>query len=203
MKAVIVIGKNYKFNRKDFEDSFVIGVDKGAVLCYKNNVKMDIAIGDFDSITEEELKLLKTTTKVIELNPIKDETDTLKAIQLCDKYDDILILGGIKGDRIEHFYANLLILKAYPNVKMKDDNSFIFTTNNTINLTKSEYKFISIFSLDKNTFITLEGFKYPLNCYNLTTLDTIGISNEIIENNAKIKIHSGQVLIIKSKDDSK
>ena len=117
MNAVIVIGNNYKVNKDDFKDSYVIGADKGALFCAQNNIKMDIAIGDFDSIKSYEFEKIKSLTKVIKLNPIKDLTDTMEAINLVKNYDTITILGGIQGKRIEHFYANLLILKN------KDKNS--------------------------------------------------------------------------------
>lgn len=202
MKAVLVIGKNYSFNNDDFLDSYVIGVDKGALLCLNNNVKMDIAIGDFDSISNSELELLYKETEVIKLNPIKDETDTSEALEYCNGYDDITILGGIMGDRIEHFYANLLLLEKNNKIKIKDNNSLIFTTSNDINLKKDVYKYISIFSLEDSTILSLEGFKYNLDSYHMKRLDPLGVSNEVIEAEAKIKIASGRVLIILSKDDN-
>lgn len=202
MKAVIVIGNNYKFNSDDFKDSYIIGVDKGALFCVLNNIKMDVAIGDFDSITDDQLKLVMDNTNCIKLNPIKDNTDTMEAIQLASNYDEILLLGGITGNRIEHFYANLLLLKKYPKLIIKDNNSIIFTANKSLTLDKSIYKFISIFSLSDNTIISLNGFKYNLNKYKMLEDDSLGISNEIIDNYGNIDIISGRILIILSKNDN-
>ena len=202
MKAVIVIGNNYKFNSDDFKDSYIIGVDKGALFCVLNNIKMDAAIGDFDSITDDQLKLVMDSTNCIKLNPIKDNTDTMEAIQLASNYDEILLLGGITGNRIEHFYANLLLLKKYPKLIIKDNNSIIFTANKSLTLDKTIYKFISIFSLSDNTIISLNGFKYNLNKYKMLEDDSLGISNEIIDNYGNIDIISGRILIILSKNDN-
>lgn len=202
MKAVIVIGNNYKFNSDDFKDSYIIGVDKGALFCVLNNIKMDAAIGDFDSITDDQLKLVMDNTNCIKLNPIKDNTDTMEAIQLASNYDEILLLGGITGNRIEHFYANLLLLKKYPKLIIKDNNSIIFTANKSLTLDKSNYKFISIFSLSDNTILSLNGFKYNLNKYKMLEDDSLGISNEIIDNYGNIDIISGRILIILSKNDN-
>ena len=201
MKAVVVIGKNYQLNKADFEHCLVIGVDRGALFCQKNGIIMDVAIGDFDSITQEQLDRIQAT-RVIKLNPIKDETDTKEAIELCRDYEEVTILGGIGGKRIEHFYANLMLLEEYPNVKIKDDDSFIFTTDKSITLKKNIYKFVSIFSLCDNTSITLKGFKYPLNSYHMKRLDSIGISNEIVDGSAEIHLEQGRIMIILSKDDS-
>ncbi len=201
MKAVLVIGNNYKFNKEDFYNSYVIGVDKGALYCLNNDIKMDLAVGDFDSIKEDELEAIKKITKIVKLNPIKDDTDTEHALNIVKNYDEIVILGGIKGNRIEHFISMLIYLKKYPNLVIKDDNSIIFRADKDIILKKDNYKFISLFSFDNNTIISLYGFKYYLNNYNLKENDPLGVSNEIVLDEAKIKLN-GKIIIVKTKDDN-
>jgi thiamine pyrophosphokinase len=202
MKAVLFIGNNYKLNKNDFIDSYVIGVDKGALFCLNNNIKMDLAVGDFDSINEKEYELIKNTTKVVKLNPIKDDTDTEHALNLVKDYDEILILGGIKGNRIEHFISMLIYLKKFPNLVIKDDYSIIFSSSKDLKIKKDEeYKYISIFSLDNDTFISLKGFKYDLDNYNLKTDNPLGVSNEIIDDYGIISL-KGRIMIIRTRDDN-
>ena len=100
MRAVIILGNIENINNDVLENSYIIGVDKGAYLAYKRNIRLDIAIGDFDSIKEVEYNELFNYTKIIKLNSIKDSTDTNEAIKLCKDYNEIIILGGIKGKRI-------------------------------------------------------------------------------------------------------
>lgn len=199
MKAVIVIGNNYKFNPDDFNDAFIIGVDKGALFCQQNKIYMDLAIGDFDSITFDDLK--NTSSKnIIKLNPIKDQTDTREALGYCMDYDEIIILGGIQGKRIEHFYANLLLLSEYPNLKIKDDYSFIFTASKDLIIENNDYKYVSIFAIEDKSIISLQGFKYELDKYNLKRNDPLCISNEILKK-GEIKIDNGRIMIILSRED--
>ena len=200
MDAVIVIGNNYTYDERDFQNKYVIAVDKGALYCMNNNIKMDLAVGDFDSISLSEYNKLLSLTKVIKLNPIKDETDTMVAINQLNNYENIYILGGITGKRIEHFYANLLLLKNDIRLKMKDDCSFIFTIDSDTTIAKSVYKFASIFSLSDST-ISLVGFKYNLDNYKLLPQNPLGVSNEITNETAKIKL-KGKLLVILSKDDN-
>lgn len=200
MKAAVIIGKSYHLNQEDIENCFVVGVDKGALFCQENGIPMDIAVGDFDSITEEEFKRLHAA-RIIRLNPVKDETDTKEAVLLCQDCEEITILGGIHGKRIEHFYANLLLLEENPKIRLKDDYSLILTTTTGINLSGDKYKFVSVFSLDEDTRITLKGFKYPLSSYPMKRLDPLGVSNEIVEEKAEIVVEQGRALIILSKDD--
>lgn len=200
MKAVVVIGNNYKFNKNDFENAFIIGVDKGALFCNKNNIQMDLAIGDFDSISKDDFNKI-SAKKIIKLNPIKDQTDTKEALNYVKDYDEIILLGAIQGKRIEHFYANLLLLNDYKNLKIKDNSSFIFTADKDL-IIKNEYKYISIFSLAEESMISINGMKYNLNNYKLNKNDPLCISNEIVSINGEIKIISGKILIILSKEDN-
>ena len=65
MKAAIIL-KNAdlkQFNKNDFD--IVIGADSGALLAVKNNIILDIAIGDFDSVNNEEFELIKKNSKEI------------------------------------------------------------------------------------------------------------------------------------------
>ena len=200
MRAVLVIGNNYKIDEKDFINSYVIGVDKGAIFLYQHNVKMDLAVGDFDSISNEELDIIRASTKVIKLNPIKDDSDTEHAIKLVKDYDEILILGAIQGRRVEHFYSILLYLELNKNIVLKDNNSLIYYRENSFKVEKNEYKFISFFSLDDNTTITLNGFKYNLNKYNLKRLNPLCLSNEKQADEVSVELE-GKLLVIETKDD--
>ena len=82
MKVVIVAGGNYDENLvKSFideteEDVFLIGADRGALSLINSGYKIDIAIGDFDSVTDEEKETINTySRKVKNLDPVKDATD--------------------------------------------------------------------------------------------------------------------------------
>ena len=63
-----------------------------------------------------------------------------------------------------------------------------------------DYKFVSFFSLSRESIITLKGFKYDLEKYTLLDDDNLCISNEIYD--GLVKVYSGRVLVIKSKDDA-
>ncbi len=200
MRAVLILNNIKEINREYLEDALVIGVDKGALNAINQGIKLDIAIGDFDSVSEDEFNIIKNNSKkVIKLNPIKDETDTNEAINLVKDYDEILILGGINGKRIEHFYANMLEVINNPKIKLIDDNSLIEIMDNNNYIVKKEYKYVSIFSVI-DSVVSLSGFKYDLKNYKLSRFSSLGISNEIIDNPI-IELISGKLLIIYSNED--
>ena len=48
MEYVLIIGHDMDFTRFNFQNRYVIGVDEGAYVALRNNVKLDVAIGDFE-----------------------------------------------------------------------------------------------------------------------------------------------------------
>lgn len=200
MDAVIILGNINEIDKSLLVDKLVVGVDKGAYLAYKNGITLDIAIGDFDSVNQYEFECIKKISKrVITLNSVKDKTDTKEAIQLCNDCQKILILGGIKGKRIEHFIANTIEAINDPRIELIDDNSFICTKDTSFT-PNDKYKYISFFAISQNTKISIKGFKYELENYDLSMNDPLCISNEI-SNNPVVNI-DGRVLVIYSKDDN-
>ena len=196
--ALVLFNVDLKILNINEYDS-IVGIDRGSLLLAKNNIKMDYAIGDFDSVNNIEFELIKKYAKsLIKLNPIKDDTDTAHAIELF-KNDEITIFGGIKGKRIEHFYAILLELVKRSNIRLIDENSLIEVMDNNDYIIKDNYKYISIFGVI-DSIISLSGFKYNLDNYKLSRFSSLGVSNEIISM-PKINLIEGKLLLIYSNED--
>jgi len=207
MKVYLIVGIGIDLDAFPFEkDAFLVGVDRGAILAVRSGINLDLAVGDFDSVTSEEMGFIKKNSKeLIALNPIKDDTDTHHAYSLIkDKADSIVILGGIQGRRIEHFIALLNIIKADKKVSIVDSNSVIYRIDaqeEAYRISKSDYKYISLFSISEAE-ITLEGFSYPLKDYRLTEDDSLCISNQLKDDLGLIYLKKGSVVVILSKDDN-
>ena len=199
MIAAIIL-KDADLNNFNNCYDIIIGADRGALHAINNGIIPDVAIGDFDSVSDKEYELIENNIKkIIKLNPIKDSSDTHEAIELVEGYDSIEILGGIEGKRIEHLFANIIDMINYKNVIMKDKNSLIEVIDNNNYEVRKKYKFVSIFSIE-DSLITLSGFKYNINNYLLKRNDPLCLSNEIIDN-PKISINYGKLLIIYSFKD--
>ena len=56
-KCYIVSGFNPII--KDKYDGFLVAVDKGCLYLALKNIEMDVGIGDFDSVTDDELEIIK------------------------------------------------------------------------------------------------------------------------------------------------
>ena len=180
-----------------------IGVDKGALTLARNGKRMLLAIGDFDSVEESDLAYIKEySDTLIQLNPIKDDTDSEAAViyAIQKGYQKILLYGGL-GGRLDHAMINLRMVSRFPEtVYLHDQNNFIYSLAEGVHsIDKCDYTYISFFTEDEAT-ISLEGFKYPLDKQQLTNKDTYTTSNEILEDRGIVTVHAGKVTIIQSKD---
>ena len=180
-----------------------IGVDKGALTLARNGKRMLLAIGDFDSVEERDLSSIKDYSDTfIQLNPIKDDTDSEAAVMYAIQkgYQKIHLYGGL-GGRLDHAMINLRLVSRFPEtVYLHDQNNFIYSLAEGVHsIDKRDYTYISFFTEDEAT-ISLEGFKYPLDKQQLTNKDTYTTSNEILEDRGIVTVHAGKVTVIQSKD---
>ncbi len=180
-----------------------IGVDRGALILARQGIHMKCAIGDFDSVEPSDLSLIQSDTdEFIQLNPIKDDSDSEAAITyaLQKGYDEIWFVGAT-GGRMDHAFVNLKIAEKYPGcVKLFDQQNLIYCLPvGTYTIQKNQYPYISFFTTTKAT-ISLQGFKYPLHERTITYQDCYTLSNEILKQTGTLTITKGIVLVMQCKD---
>lgn len=214
MKTLIVTGgqANEKLirniiNNEKFDN--IIASDRGLEIICKCSIKPNYIIGDFDSVCKNTLKEYENNSniKIIRLNPEKDFTDTHMALKLAIeiKSDEIIIIGAT-GTRLDHTIANINILKETldNNIECKlinEKNEIKLIDKKTTIIKDKEFRYVSIIPLTTTVEgVTLTGFKYKLNNAKLKIGESIGISNEQIEDKAMIDIKNGILIVIKSRD---
>ncbi len=219
MTGVIILGghRNTEFLKQRFKqynkDVCYIAADAGLETIKELNIVPDIVVGDFDTVNKEILSKYKNgKTLIREFNPEKDFTDSEIALfTAIDNGADIIHIYGATGGRIDHLMGNIALLAMgydknisvtifdeYNKVSMIGSN-----TGKPLALSKDEYynKYLSLISYDNFADIkNLEGVKYPLKNFRLIKDTTLGISNEITENEATIDIENGRLLVIWSRD---
>ena len=172
----------------------IIGCDYGAFVCAQAGLRMSIAVGDFDSVTSEQLALIHHyADEVHTLSKDKDVSDTEYALSLTSVEDEVLIVGGL-GQRLDHEWANVLSLFKYPHAKLINNQHIIFVVNGQTTI-KKEKTYCSIFPVTE-TIISMSGVKYPLKDHRLRALDTLCLSNEIIHDEAIIKVNQPVLVIL-------
>lgn len=177
-----------------------VGVDKGALVCLEQGVVMDMAIGDFDSVTAKEKESIKLNAKeFIELPVIKDQSDSEAAIAYwVEKVDEIALLGAL-GSRQDHQYVNMQLMKRYPKIQLSNKNNHLMIVSSSQYILREDYTYLSLFALE-DSVISLGGVKYPLQHTLLYVDDLYALSNEFIQPEATLTVTQGKLLIIRSKD---
>ena len=86
-------------------DDFIIACDAGYRNCAPLGRRPNIIVGDFDTAPCPE----QQDDDIIVLPHVKDDTDTEYAAKLVSEkgFDEVLLLGGLGGRRVEHTLANL------------------------------------------------------------------------------------------------
>ncbi len=189
-------------------NDLVIGADRGALFLVEHGIQPHIAVGDFDSITPEELEKVRSSSgQIITCDPIhKDLTDTeLAYMTAMDKQAREIIMMGVTGSRLDHTLANIQImlrgLQHQIQSAIYDTHNYITLTGSTCVIQNRGFTYASLVPLTPEvTGITLEGFMYPLENATLRMGQSLGISNRLLEQEGTIRIESGLLLIIQSRD---
>ena len=184
------------------ENDFIICADKGYIHSKAMGLSTDLIVGDFDSSPYPE----SAFCKVIKLNSEKDETDLFIAVS--EGYElgfrKFLLLGCL-GGRFDHTYANLTLLSYWidkgAELVLKDEQNEIFMLNPGVYALSKDKKYVSFFAYsEKVTDLSLKGFKYTLDNYNLSNNCGLCVSNEIVSDNAIVSFESGKLLTVFSMD---
>lgn len=213
MSTLIVTGGNVntEFLKKILEENkfeTIIAADKGLEALNKINVMPNYIIGDFDSVNKTTLNQYENKNiEITYLKTEKDFTDTHMAIKLAiEKRAKHITIIGATGTRMDHTLANIHALnEALQNnvpIEIINENNRIMLINKKAKLIKNtNYKYVSIIPLTtKITGVTLKGFKYNIENATINLGESIGVSNEQIEQEALIEIKEGIAILIYSKD---
>ena len=198
----------------DAKENYSIGVDRGAWLLKKAGLPLDYAVGDFDSISEDELKQIRQYAGEFEqFPPEKDDTDLelalLKVLSMTE-IGSVTIFGGIgngKG-RIDHLIANFYLVyqERFRNLiekihflEEKTSIRFYLPGDHLIDpLFQSPY--VSVVGLTPLDRLTLKGVKYELD-HIRTNHPCAYISNEfLVDQDFILSFEKGIIGVIQTID---
>lgn len=190
------------------KDDFIIGADKGALFLIQNGIKPDLSVGDFDSVSPEQLELIhENSGEIISCDPVdKNLTDTELAFDMAiDKQAEEVLMIGAMGSRLDHSLSNVqMMLRGLQHQVVSsilDEHNYVTLTGSTLTVTDRGFTYVSLLPLTPEvTGITLDGFMYPLEDATIKMGQSLGISNRLTGSEGTIKIESGLLLVIQSKD---
>lgn len=186
-----------------------VGVDAGSLFLLKHGLPLDLAIGDFDSVTEAEFEeIQQAATEVIQAPAEKDDTDLELALKtVFQRYPEAKAqIFGALGGRIDHLLSNLF-LASEPDIAPFTEQIELVGLENWIAFRpagqhlispKEGMAYISFMPADGSR-LWIENAKYPLGEENFFFKKCYS-SNEFLEGDIRITLDTGYVVIIYSKD---
>ncbi|HFU3858862.1 TPA: thiamine diphosphokinase [Streptococcus suis] len=186
-----------------------VGVDAGSLRLLDHFLPLDWAIGDFDSVTSEELGQIREMAEWFLRAPVeKDDTDlelALKEIFKAYPQAQVRIYGAL-GGRMDHMMANLF-LAAEPDLAAFMEQIELVDSQNIVRFRPSGrhviqpiqgMTYISFMPSDQSR-LTIRHAKYPLDASNYFFKKCYS-SNEFIDRDIDIQLDKGYVVLIYSKD---
>lgn len=221
MKRCVIVGgapiENYERVHSYLKaDDFIIYCDCGLKHKAQLSSYASLIVGDFDSYDKGSLGDIsidiksgtaqdKTSSEIIELCPVKDDTDTSHAVTVALErgFEDFLLLG-MTGRRMDHTLGNVYLLHRLDELGKSavivDDYSEISMVSRKPVIIDDSMPYFSLINITGvASGVTIENAKYPLNNADiLQTQNDLGISNEVIPGQAaKISIKRGKLLLIR------
>ena len=185
-------------------DDLCIAADQGYHTAKALGERIDLLLGDFDSIGsvpgDEGMEIQRVPAE-------KDYTDTQLAVEIALERgaDEIIIIGGLSG-RLDHTLSTLAILEdlnargVYCTLTDGQNRARYMKSTSTL-IARSPYKYLSLIAADEVVKgVDIEGCKYPLKKATLRRSHQFAVSNEITGNVAFIAVKKGGVYIIESRD---
>lgn len=201
MKTCALVG-SVDFNAEDFlhrSFDYVIAVDGGYAHLEAIGVKPNVVMGDFDS-----LGYVPRHPRIARFPIEKDKSDMELAFEraLARHADEIFVYGGLSG-RLDHTIANLQLFAKFsekgPYVTGigRDFAVRVLTGPDVFELPEGlDVGTVSVFAANDRAVGVIEsGMKYPLDDVVLTNRTSLGLSNELQGEPARIGVEEGSLYI--------
>jgi thiamine pyrophosphokinase len=187
----------------------VVAADGGVDHALALGLHVDVAVGDFDSVTPEGLAAVAGAGARLERHPpAKDATDLELALDSAIELDPARVLVvGAAGGRLDHLLAGLLLLgsERYAGVELDavlgSTRAHVIRGSRTLSGAVGEL--ISLVALHGPAEgVTTAGLAYPLVRETLTAGSSRGVSNVFDAPEARVVVERGVLLAVRAPERS-
>lgn len=186
-----------------------VGVDGGCLKLLGQGLPLDMAVGDFDSVSETDLNNIKSQAKqVVQSVPEKNDTDlelALKAVFEEDPTARVSVYGAF-GGRLDHFLSNIFLptdpdLAPYmEQIQLVDgQNRLLYRPTGCHEILPDPAMSYVGFMPVGGGHLEISGAKYPLHPENYFLKAMYG-SNEFLDQPIQVSLDRGYLVIVYSKD---
>jgi thiamine pyrophosphokinase len=182
----------------------VIAADRGVRHALAFGLRVEVAVGDFDSISAAELATVERSGGRLERHPEdKDASDLELALDCAVRFGPrrILVLGG-RGGRLDHLLGELVLLArdAYAAVEIDAllGGARLHVVRGERLLSGRIGETISLFATGRPVVgVVSEGLRFPLQGDTLEPGSSRGISNVFTARQVRLVVQGGALLAIR------
>jgi thiamine pyrophosphokinase len=185
--------------------ALVVAADSGVDHALALGLHVDLVVGDLDSATPAAVAAAEAAGATVERHPReKDAIDTELAVDaalLRGATRVVLLAGG--GDRLDQLLAGLLLL-AHPALAATEVEAWVGPAHVLVVRGPGEVRvhgepgaLVSLVPVHGPvTGVVSEGLRYPLHGEPLGAGTTRGISNELVGEQATVRLAGGALLVV-------
>lgn len=181
----------------------VIAADSGVDRAAEVGLGVDVAVGDFDSVSAEALaRAGRSGAELVNHPTVKDETDLELAMLLAGSGGTRSItVIGLGGGRIDHHLANYFLLAddrfAAFAVDAYEGSARVSVIHECRTIVGRVGELVSLLPIGGDTTgVTTTGLAYALDNSTLTSSSPRGVSNIMTEASATVSVEEGTLLVV-------
>lgn len=210
--------------------TFYVAADGGLDLALGLGVEPGFVVGDMDSVSSDALEVARQSHALVEELPrAKDASDYELALDLAvsNGADHIVVVGGASG-RLDHIFATIVTLTSprykgltleawlvdnYLAVINGEDTAINATSYSHSNITTAQRspscavvegtpgEQVSIFAVGGDASgVSTDGLRWVLNDSTLPSGSSLGVSNELVDHVACVRLRQGTLAVFRSVD---
>jgi len=184
--------------------ALVVAADEGLDSALAAGLRVDVAVGDFDSASPAAIAAASAAgTRMVRHPAAKDATDLELAL------DEAVVLGarrivvvGVAAGRLDHLLAGLLLLGAerYAGVELDAllGPALVHVVRGERRLEGEPGELVSLLALHGPAEgVVTEGLAYPLRGETLQAGSSRGVSNVFVGSEARVAVGRGVVAVVR------
>jgi len=187
---------------------FVVAADGGAFALERWKVLPHLVVGDMDSLGDAGVeRYARQGVPVAKYPATKDESDLELAVAqaIAAGATEVVLLGALRGERLDHEAANLLLLAdpGYDGVRIEARRGNLriraVRGKGSLALAGPVGALVTLLPVDGDADrVTTEGLRYPLRGETLRFGRARGLSNEVASLPATVTLDKGTLLVFET-----